>query len=258
MTAGPLVLEQGDARLTVSPADGGRMTSLVAGGEERLVARVADPIRWGCYPMAPWAGRIRDGRFTFRGRAVELPRNLPPHAIHGTVFERAWEVVDPATIAIDLGPAWPFAGRVTQRFALASDGLRVDLELVADEPMPAIVGWHPWFRRPVTLTASTQAPVRARPRRPADRVVRRARTATVGRLLRGPCRAPAARLAGRLRAEGDLDADHWVIYDEAPSGICVEPQTGPPDAVNLGVSPVAEPGEPVRSWMAWQWTPASG
>ena len=27
----------------------------------------------------------------------------------------------------------------------------------------------------------------------------------------------------------------WVVYTEDPIGICVEPQTAPPDAANLGI-----------------------
>ena len=156
-------------------------------------------------------------------------------------------------------PAWPFAGRVTQRFALASDGLRVDLEIVADEPMPAVIGWHPWFRRPVTLEASTRTPVRARRRRPADRVddsspdPRPWDDCFVD--LAAP---PRLTWPDGLALEVTSDADHWVIYDEAPSGICVEPQTGPPDAVNLSVSPIAEPDAPLHAWMAWSWTSSAG
>ena len=59
---------------------------------------------------------------------------------------------------MELDERWPFRGRVTQRFALDADGLEVAMTLEADEPMPAVLGWHPWFRRvlaegdePVTL-----------------------------------------------------------------------------------------------------------
>ena len=89
-------MRAGDVRLTVDPRQGGRMASLRIGEREVLLTEGWGPIRWGCYPMAPFAGRIRDGRFTFRGRDVQLPLNLPPHAIHGTVFERPWEVVSQA------------------------------------------------------------------------------------------------------------------------------------------------------------------
>ena len=81
MSDADLVLTAGDARLTVDPAVGGRMTSLVVGGHELLVTEGYGPIRWGCYPMAPFAGRIRDGRFGFRGRTVQLPlRSVAPDA----------------------------------------------------------------------------------------------------------------------------------------------------------------------------------
>ena len=157
MSTDDLVLDAGDARLTVSPSLGGRMTSLVVGGHELLVTEGPSTIRWGSYPMAPFAGRIREGRFSFDGRAYQLPINLPPHAIHGTVFERAWTVVDPQTLAIDLGPDWPFAGRVVQRFDLHADGLSVSLSLEADVSMPGSIGWHPWFRR--TLRGTAEAPL---------------------------------------------------------------------------------------------------
>jgi len=99
--------------------------------------------------MAPWAGRVRHGRFTFRGSEVMLPLGMPPHAIHGVAYDRPWEVVDGATIAIDLArdERWPFGGRVTQRLAMDGDGLEITMTLEASRAMPAMLGWHPWFRR---------------------------------------------------------------------------------------------------------------
>ncbi|HTG42806.1 MAG TPA: hypothetical protein VK697_14450, partial [Methylomirabilota bacterium] len=131
-----LVLESGGARLEVDFAAGGRMASLIVDGSDLLARTGSGALYWGCYPMVPFPGRIRDGTFVFDGRRIELPRNLPPHAIHGTVMDRPWTVVDDQTISIDLGPTWPFAGRVTQRFALGDDELRVSLTLEAEEPMP--------------------------------------------------------------------------------------------------------------------------
>ena len=250
----PLVLRAAGAVLTISPADGGRIASLVLDGAERLVTEGDGPIRWGSYPMAPWAGRIRDGRFTFRGRDVQLPRNLPPHAIHGTVFERPWTVEAPDTLSIDLGPGWPFAGRVSQRFALHDDGLEVHLEIEAEEPMPVVVGWHPWFRRPVEVEIE-----------PGGMFERDADGLPTGRLVPPSAQPwddcfvdaayppPTLVWPDGLRLTLRSSADHWVVYTEAPSGICVEPQTGPPDAVNIGGATVVEPGEPLRAWMTWRW-----
>jgi len=33
----------------------------------------------------------------------------------------------------------------------------------------------------------------------------------------------------------ESDAPYWVVYDQDPEGICIEPQTAPPDAANLGI-----------------------
>lgn len=263
-----LVLEAGAARVTVLPEDGGRIGSLVVDGHELIVTEGYGPIRWGCYPMAPFAGRIRDGRFSFDGRDVQLPLNLPPHAIHGTAFERAWSVVAPDAIATDLGPAWPFAGRVHQRFDLRPDGLGVELTLEADEPMPGAVGWHPWFRRVLRGTASRPAPD-SRPlelRFEADRMyVRGEDGLPTGELttpgappwddcFTGLRSWPVVRWPDTLALEIRSSCDHWVVYDESDDGVCVEPQTAPPDFPNI--APVTMgPATPMQATMEWRWWP---
>ena len=272
MTDAPLLLTTGDVRLTIDPGQGARFTSLIVGGQELLVTEGYGPMRWGCYPMAPFAGRIRDGRFRFRGVDHELPRNLPPHAIHGTVFERAWGITGPGELAIDLGATWPFAGRVVQRIDLREDGLDATLTVEADEPMPVSMGWHPWFRR--NLTGVPEQPT------PASPPVELAFDATI-MLERGADGLPTGTLSvpgphpwddcftglrsaprvtwpGILELEVTSTADYWVVYDEPVEGICIEPQTAPPDVVNLAAAsgmepPIASPGQPATVGMSWRW-----
>lgn len=276
-SSAPLVLEAGDAHLIVRPEAGGRMTSLVIDGDELLVTAGEGPIRWGCYPMAPFAGRIGDGRFTFRGRDVRLPPNLPPHAIHGTVFTRPWTAVGPDRMAVDLGPDWPFRGRVEQAFRLGADGLEVELRLEADEPMPATIGWHPWFRRRLRGTDERRM-------EPSAEVVVDVDAATM--FERGADGLPTGRLVppgprpwddcvtdlgspprvswpGRRTLELRSSTAYWVIYDAEPHAVCVEPQTAPPDIVNLAPKtgqdpPTAEPGAPLVATMRWTWTSGAG
>ena len=271
-----VALRAGDARLTVDPRQGGRMASLRIGEREVLRTEGWGPINWGCYPMAPFAGRLRDGRFTFRGRDVQLPLNLPPHAIHGTVFERPWEVDsradDHLVLTIDLGPAWPFRGSVTQSVRLEPGGLDATLTLEADEAMPAALGWHPWFRRSlgdgpdgrdptspeVDLVVDatwmyerggdglpTGALIAPRPR-PWDDAFTGLRT------------SPIVRWPGTLEIELSSTAAIWVVYDQPVEGVCVEPETAPPDAFNLaaatGEEPdIADPDHPMTATMAWRW-----
>jgi aldose 1-epimerase len=261
-----LRLRAGDAALTIDAVAGGRFSSLVVDGRELLVTEGLGPIEWGCFPMAPFAGRIRDARFTFRGRAYELETNLPPNAIHGTVFTRPWDVVamevDRAVLVTELGPGWPFHGRVTQSVDLHPDGLEARLDLEADEPMPAWLGWHPWFRREIggasaqlDFTASRMY-ARGPDRLPAGELVE----PTAGPwddAFVGVARPPRLTWPGGVTLEIDSPAAVWIVYDERPDKLCVEPQTAPPDAVNLpGVeAPLVEPGRPAWLTMSWRWRP---
>jgi aldose 1-epimerase len=40
---------------------------------------------------------------------------------------------------------------------------------------------------------------------------------------------------GAARIYIESDAPYWVVYDEDQEGVCVEPQTAPPDAANLDI-----------------------
>ena len=78
--------------------------------------------------MAPWAGRIRHGRFDVRRAPVRAadrdaaPRD-PRRRLRPAVGGRSAD-----TIAIELDERWPFRGRVEQRFALDEDGLVVTID----------------------------------------------------------------------------------------------------------------------------------
>jgi len=39
-----------------------------------------------------------------------------------------------------------------------------------------------------------------------------------------------------LQIKIESDAPYWVVYDQDSDGVCVEPQTAPADAANLGIS----------------------
>jgi aldose 1-epimerase len=266
--SGRIVLEAEDVRLTIDAEAGGRIASLVVGGHELLVTEGHGPIWWGCFPMAPFAGRIRDGRFEFRGRAYQVPPTMPPNAIHGTVMDHPWEVTASSAgrveLATDLGPEWPFRGRASQAISLVPGGLEATLEVQARDTMPIALGWHPWFRRSIDgadgqlefeagsmyirgsdgLPTGAVAPATPRPWDDAftDVVV-----------------PPRLTWPGVIALDLRSTAPFWVVFDERDDAICVEPQTAPPDAFNLAAAvgvdpPIAARDRPASIAMAWRWT----
>ncbi|HEV8546951.1 MAG TPA: hypothetical protein VGQ64_11695 [Candidatus Limnocylindrales bacterium] len=265
-----LVLESTGARLEINPASGGRISSLEINGSELFATTGTGHLPAGCFPMVPYAGRVRDGRFEFRGRRVDLPRNLAPHAGHGTVFERVWTVVDDRSLAVDLGPSWPFRGRVVQQFELDATEMRLTLTIEADEPMPGAVGWHPWFRRRLSGTAaqpaapSPAAKVRFDPDWMLLRDAAGIPTGDVVEPTAGPwddCftglrSAPTLTWPGVLSLELTSSCDYWVVYDEPAETICLEPQSSPPNFVNADAPHVVEPGRPLTATMTWRWQAA--
>lgn len=260
-------LDAPDAHAIVDLAHGGRLSSFVVGGRELLVTEGFGSFGWGSFPMAPFAGRVRHGRFTFRGDRHQLAIEMPPHAIHGTVLRRAWHRLDERTISTELGPGWPFAGRAIQRFELRDGRFDFRLEVHADEPMPASIGWHPWFlRQPTAVDRATSGPPTppveldldacSMYRRDADGITTADRIAPVP----GPwddCftdlrRPPVLRWPGFLELTIESSCREWVVYTVPTEALCVEPQTAPPDALNLGPA-IVEPGRPLIAEMTWSW-----
>jgi len=115
---------------------------------------VRDPFFWGAYPMAPWCGRVEAAPVVIGGKRVSLPANfLDGSAIHGQVYAMPWEVREDGSLAAVRagGDVWPWPYEVTMRVQAryASVGLDYALTNLADEPMPAGIGVHPWFLRPL-------------------------------------------------------------------------------------------------------------
>jgi aldose 1-epimerase len=258
----------GDAALTVHPAAGCRIGQITVAGQPLLVDEPGTdgghPMAWGAYPMAPWAGRIRNGRFGFDGAECRLAINHHDgdgseraHAIHGLVFDRPWPGVHvgsgpSCTGAIELD--WEFGGMVTQTIELFADRVVVTLSVDSSVGrLPAEVGWHPWFRKPNRLDFAPTAMYR-----------RDEYGIPTGELVSpsdGPwddCFAntePVVLHYERAIAPAvavTSDCDHWVVYDMPSDATCVEPQSGPPDAFNLQPH-VVDPATPLRRSMTISW-----
>ena len=143
------------------PGVGGRLHRVRALGVDLLRtpptadSHREDPFFWGAYHMVPWCNRAPTDPLVVAGRRVELPANFPDgSAIHGQVYAAPWDVVDESTLRIEAGGgAWPWRYDVHARFRVAplSCGLTVELRNLDDTPMPAGIGLHAWFAKPVRI-----------------------------------------------------------------------------------------------------------
>lgn len=256
-------LAVGPAAVTLDPEHGGRVASLRVADLELLVNAADSPFDWGLFPMAPFAGRVRNGRFRYGGREYRLPITMPPHAIHGTVHSQAWKVehaeATDAVLVTDLGPDWPFAGRVVHRVRVHDGGVDLRLEVWAeDEPFPASCGWHPWWRRQLARGAPLDLDIEpgACWTRDPDGIP----SGELGPLpprpwddcftdLAGP---PVLRWEGAVELTVETTCMDVVVFDEPSHAVCVEPQTGPPDALRL-TPVVVEPGLPLVAEATLDW-----
>lgn len=232
-------LRSGRASCTVAPAHGARLAQLTIDDHPMLVDRHDDSLGWGCYPMVPYAGRVRNGQLSFHGQLHELPRRLPPHAIHGTVFEKEWTLEESSTrhcrLVTDLAPGWPFGGTVVHDVELHDDRLTMRLAVTATADMPVQIGWHPWFRKPADRRLGFAASFR----RDHDGIALPERVHPAALGPDGTNDDCFADPDGVLRITVDhhdlvlsSSCPYWVVYDQPPSATCVEPQSGPPNGIN--------------------------
>ncbi len=252
-------LESGTASATFSLSNGGRLASLVVFGNELLITAHEAPLGWGAYPMVPYAGRVDRGRFRFDGRDHDLPVAMAPHAIHGTVWDQSWEKTGEGEMGIDLVDPWPLGGSVAQSVSLTDETLTLTLTLTAGPtPMPAMLGWHPWFRR--VLTSGAEASLQLDPTsmyEVDDDAI------PTGRLIDPPTgpwddcftglRAdPTITWPGVLELTLSSSCTDWVVFTEREHALCVEPQTAAPDAFNRTPDVLAS-GEQLRATFTLAW-----
>lgn len=262
-----LTLSAADVEVTVHPRDGARIGQITVAGQPVLVdvppPGDRHPMLWGSFPMVPWAGRIRAGRFTFDGVERHLPINHHDgdgderaHAIHGLAFDRPWDVrTVPGTgwtARIDFD--WEFGGMATQSIAVFADRIEARLTIESTgATFPAELGWHPWFRRPDRLGfAPTAMYGRDAVGLPTGELVEPSAgpwddcfpyTDPIDLIYDRPV-APVVRVAS--------DCDHRVVFDRMDHATCVEPQSGPPDAFNLSPH-VVTPAAPLTRTMTISW-----
>jgi aldose 1-epimerase len=170
-----LLLRAGSLELALSPAVGGGIArfDLVRGSTREPILRPApdgnrDVLKAACFPLVPFANRIRNGTFACDGRTITLTPNMAGDnsPLHGQGWLSAWtaEADDERTARLTFrhpGGEWPWTYDARQDFTLDEAGLTVELACrnLSAEPMPCGLGLHPHFpcNRETRLDATVEA-----------------------------------------------------------------------------------------------------
>lgn len=239
------------------PELGARLHRIRAFGTDLLrtppdpAAHAEDPFFWGAYVMAPWTNRAGAAPMTIAGRAVDLPANFPDGtAIHGQVFRAPWRHTGEGGFAVEReGAGWPWAYAVTADVSVEGPRLRLRYRLrnPSDAPMPAGIGLHPWWVRPVEVALAARA---VHPRNgdlEAEHVEARGSWALDGGQPRGGLDAtwldldpaevrlgwPETGISATLRMRTDGEGPHVAVATPAePDAVAVEPVTHLPWALD--------------------------
>ena len=233
----------GQIAVEIDLVHGGRIKSLRWREFEFALPARDDLMTWGWFAMVPWAGRIKLGQIQdSNGATYELPTHWdPPHAEHGFGFFSEWEPTGATSSRLALPE--PYAPAIaTQHFALEENSLVWKLNY---EPngcaLPAWVGFHPWFPRSIGIESLAELSFNAE-----KMLLRGADYLPTGEFVPVPAGPwddaftgvqgdPIIRWGSSASIHINSDVLWWVVYTEDPLAICVEPQTAPPDAANLGI-----------------------
>ena len=159
--------------VSVMPAHGNNAFEMKVKGKDVLYFPFATPAdfkRRGLYSgipfLGPWANRLDEMDFYANGKKYFLNAGLGnvrgPVPMHGFLMTAPWEVVsvkadqDSAWVTSrlevyrqpDWMAQWPFAHTVEMTYRLKDGTLEVDLKLnnLSTAPMPAVIGFHPFFQ----------------------------------------------------------------------------------------------------------------
>jgi aldose 1-epimerase len=259
-------LTLGRERLVVSPI-GAALESWSIDGRELL----ADG-DFGGKVLAPWPGRLRDGRYRFDGVEHRTPMTERGRrtALHGLTTERRWRETRSSarhlTLAYDLPSedGYPFSLALEAEYELVPGGVVATLRAtnVGDKSAPFGLGLHPYLRGEVLelparvvlrlddrlLPAGDPAPVAG-----TELDFRRARAIAaqridhcfgeLGRDGDGIARVALSGDAGRVEVWMDTNFAFVQIYTNE-AGVAIEPMTCAPDAFNSGAGLVVlSPGD---------------
>ena len=252
----------------IAPEQGANITSLKDAGTDVLAplrASNKDPFLAGSPLLFP-ANRTAGGKFCFEGETYTLFVNEEKSGacLHGLLHNAPFSVLDQTKTSARLayqnaGELYPFPFRMEVLYALTAEGLisQYRLKNLSARAMPYCFGLHTTFCEPeefsVPLGLCQQRDMRtALPTGQFTALSDEEKLYCTGAASCGHV------VSGYYTAAGDTARigvyrytvcgfDHWVLYNARGSAgvLCVEPQKGCVNALNLPNPPVVQPGETV-------------
>ena len=114
--------------------------------------------------LAPFPNRINKGKYSFKNQDYELLTNMPPHAIHGLVFDKDFSITSQsatdseATLSLTYQyqretVGYPFSFDLQIDYLLNKNGLTMTTHMTntGTEALPVGDGWHLYFRCPSNI-----------------------------------------------------------------------------------------------------------
>jgi aldose 1-epimerase len=148
-------IRSGGHEVTVVEVGGGVRTYTLDGVDVMAGYGVDEPASSGRGQLLmPWPNRIRDGRYTFEGKELQLPLTEPAfhNASHGLVRWVPWQVVERAEDSLTVGtrlhaqPGWDGVLDLAVTYSLDGSGLSVTSRAtnVGAATVPFGYGAHPY------------------------------------------------------------------------------------------------------------------
>lgn len=151
-------------QMSVSPEEGGsitRLLGLIRGGWHPILLADPDPtdgpqaFAAALFPMLPFANRAARNQLGSGSRSYPVvPNTSGPHAIHGTGWERPWQVLEQTRQRVKLGldvdaQTYPFSFSAALTLELSDTALLIGCRITNTDhrDIPAGLGFHPYFPR---------------------------------------------------------------------------------------------------------------
>ena len=261
-----MLLSCGGWRAEIAPEQGANIICLQDAGTDVLAplrASNEDPFLIGSPLLFP-ANRTAGGKFRFEGEDYTLFVNEQKSGacLHGLLHDAPFSVLGQTQNSVRLayqnvGELYPFPFRMEVLYTLTAEGLESQYRLTNRSAcaMPYCFGLHTTFCEPEEFSV----PLGLCQQRDLQTALPTGQLAALSAEENAYCTGAVSRghvVSGYYTAAGDTARigayrytvrgfDHWVLYNARGSAgiLCVEPQRGCVNALNLPNPPVVQPGE---------------